>query len=139
MDLGVWEIAVLITAGFIGGFINVMAGGGSIITVPVMMFLGVPGPVANATNRIPILAHNITASLTYLRHGIPNTGLILTLSLCAIPGAIAGSFVSARLSAEQFYLILAVVMAMVMALILTAKDQRSTIDRINPSRIRLFC
>ena len=87
MDLAVWEIAVLIIAGVAGGFINVMAGGGSVITVPVMIFLGVPGPVANGTNRLPILAHNITAALTYLHHGLPQSGMILSLALCAIPGA----------------------------------------------------
>ena len=91
MDLAVWEIAVLIVAGVAGGFINVMAGGGSVITVPVMIFLGVPGPVANGTNRLPILAHNITAALTYLRHGLPQSGMILSLALCAIPGAVVGA------------------------------------------------
>ena len=45
MDLAAWEIAALIIAGMAGGFINVMAGGGSVITVPVMIFLGVPGPI----------------------------------------------------------------------------------------------
>jgi len=53
MDLALWEYAALILAGIVAGFINVMAGGGSIITVPIMMFFGVPGPVANGTNRLP--------------------------------------------------------------------------------------
>ena len=91
MDLATWEIAVLIVAGVGGGFINVIAGGGSVITVPVMIFLGVPGPVANGTNRLPILAQNITAALTYLRHGLPKSGMFLSLALCAIPGAVAGA------------------------------------------------
>ena len=58
MDLAVWEVAVLILAGLAGGFINVMAGGGSVITVPVMIFLGIPGPIANGTNRLPIMVQN---------------------------------------------------------------------------------
>ena len=87
MELAAWEVVVLILAGLAGGFINVMAGGGSVITVPVMIFLGVPGPIANGTNRLPILAHNISAAVTYLRHGLPQWGMILSLSLCAIPGA----------------------------------------------------
>ena len=56
MDLVWWEIVVLIVAGFGAGIVNVMAGGGSILTVPIMMFLGMPGPVANGTNRITIVA-----------------------------------------------------------------------------------
>ena len=58
MDLVWWEIAILIIAGFGAGVVNVMAGGGSILTVPIMMFLGMPGPVWNGTNRITIVAHN---------------------------------------------------------------------------------
>ena len=84
MELGAFELVVLILAGLAGGFINVMAGGGSVITVPVMILLGVPGPVANGTNRLPILVQNISASLTYLRHGVPHAGLMVSLSLCAI-------------------------------------------------------
>ncbi|MFT5134493.1 MAG: putative membrane protein YfcA, partial [Gammaproteobacteria bacterium] len=55
-----WQGITLLLVGILAGFINVMAAGGSMITVPVMVFLGIPGPVANGTNRIAILAQNIT-------------------------------------------------------------------------------
>ena len=57
MDLVWWEIVALIVAGFGAGPVNVMAGGASILTVPILLFLGMPGPVANGTNRITIVAH----------------------------------------------------------------------------------
>ena len=69
MELAAWEVVVLILAGLAGGFINVMAGGGSVITVPVMIFLGVPGPIAHGTPRLPLLAPNISAAVPSLRHG----------------------------------------------------------------------
>ena len=55
MELALWEIGVLILAGLAGGFINVMAGGGSVITVPVMIFLGVPGPVSYTHLTLPTI------------------------------------------------------------------------------------
>ena len=119
MELGAFELVVLILAGLAGGFINVMAGGGSVITVPVMILLGVPGPVANGTNRLPILVQNISASLTYLRHGVPHAGLMVSLSLCAIPGAVAGALVGVQIPAAAFNLILAGVMGGVLLLMLT--------------------
>ena len=119
MELGAFELLVLILAGLAGGFINVMAGGGSVITVPVMILLGVPGPVANGTNRLPILVQNISASLTYLRHGVPHAGLMVSLSLCAIPGAVAGALVGVQIPAAAFNLILAGVMGGVLLLMLT--------------------
>ena len=86
------------------------AGGGSVITVPVMILLGVPGPVAHGTNRLPIFAHNISAALTYIRHGLSRSGMILSLSLCAVPWAVAGALVGVRIPAETLNLILAAVM-----------------------------
>lgn len=116
MDIGLWEVAALIAAGTAGGFINVMAGGGSVITVPVMIFLGVPGPVANGTNRIAILAQNMTAIATFYRGGVIRVRLALTLAACAIPGALLGALLGARLSGPLFNQILAGVMLAVLVL-----------------------
>ena len=136
MELALWEIGVLIVAGLAGGFINVMAGGGSVITVPLMIFLGVPGPVANGTNRLPILAHNISAALIYIRHGLPRSGMILSLSLCAVPGAVAGALVGVRLPVETFNLVLAAVMGLVLILMLTdaGRGHAAAASRPTPQR-----
>jgi len=50
---------VVIFIGFIAGFINTLAGSGSLLTLPLLMFLGLPANVANGTNRIAILLQNI--------------------------------------------------------------------------------
>ena len=92
-----WQYAVLIAAGITGGAINVMAGGGSIITVPVMIFLGVPGPVANGTNRVAILAQNLTAVATFMSRGMANFRLSISLALCALPGALLGAWTGVQL------------------------------------------
>ena len=75
-----WQGIVLILVGIVAGFVNVMAAGGSMISVPVMVFLGIPGPVANGTNRIAILAQNLTAVITFFRKGYSDFRLSLTLS-----------------------------------------------------------
>ena len=111
-----WEIGVLIVAGFAAGLVNVMAGGGSIITVPIMMFLGVPGPVANGTNRITIVAHNAAAIVTYLKHGVPHAKLCFTLTPVVIPPAVVGAYLSTMLNNEQFEWMLAGVMVAVLLL-----------------------
>ena len=105
-----WHYGALIAAGIVGGAINVMAGGGSVITVPVMVFLGVPGPIANGTNRIAILAQNLTAVGTFMRGGQGNFRLSITLALCALPGALLGAWTGVQLSGAQFNTALAAVM-----------------------------
>ncbi|MCP4843139.1 MAG: TSUP family transporter, partial [Halieaceae bacterium] len=83
MALELWQAGLLVVVGTIAGFLNVMAGGGSLLTVPVMVFMGIPGPVANGTNRIAILAQNLTAITTFARRGFRDFKLSLTLALCA--------------------------------------------------------
>ena len=114
MGLELWQAALLAAVGVVGGFLNVMAGGGSLLTVPTMVFLGLPGPVANGTNRIAILAQNVTAVVTFFRKGYSDFMLSLSLAACAVPGAIAGAMVGVRLEGPWFNRVLALVMLAVM-------------------------
>jgi len=137
MDLVWWEIVVLIVAGFGAGLVNVMAGGGSILTVPIMMFLGMPGPVANGTNRITIVAHNASAIVTYLRHGVPHAKLCVTLTLVAIPPALLGAWLSTKLNNEQFEGLLAVVMVAVLILMQAPQAKKQSDADNAPKNLRL--
>ena len=114
MDFSLWQLAGLTGIGVIAGFLNVMAGGGSLLTVPAMVFMGIPGPVANGTNRIAIAVQNLTATWTFIRRGYRELRLSLTLSACAIPGAIVGAMVGVNLEGEWFNRILALIMLGVM-------------------------
>lgn len=116
-ELELWQGAVLIATGVVAGFINVMAGGGSLLTVPVMIFLGVPGPAANGSNRVAILAQNLSAIRTFRRGGRSHFRLGLTLALCATPGAILGAWFGTQLSGAIFNQVLAGVMIAMMVLI----------------------
>ena len=112
--LEIWQLALLTGVGIVAGFLNVMAGGGSLLTVPVMVFMGMPGPVANGTNRIAILAQNITAIATFAKKGFKDFKLSLTLALSAVPGAALGAMVGTSLEGVWFNRILALVMIAVM-------------------------
>jgi uncharacterized protein len=61
---------VLIIAGLIAGFINTLAGNGSIITLPLLLFLGLPANVANGTNRIGILLQSAISSASFKQQKI---------------------------------------------------------------------
>ena len=63
MDAYFWQLPLLFAVGTVAGILNVLAGGGSLLSVPMMLFLGVPGPVANGTNRISIIAQTAAPEL----------------------------------------------------------------------------
>ncbi|MET0051234.1 MAG: sulfite exporter TauE/SafE family protein [Candidatus Thiodiazotropha sp.] len=109
------------------GWLNVMAGGGSLLTVPVMLFMGIPGPVANGTNRIAILAQNISAITAFKRKGHAEFKLGLSLAAAASLGALGGASIGIHLEGVWFDRILALVMVAVLILMATGHD------RVKPS------
>ncbi len=102
---------LLFLTGIIAGFMNVVAGGGSMLTIPMMIFMGLPGNVANGTNRVAILAQNISATVNFFRKKHSNLRLSCSLALCAIPGAIVGAYYGTQVSGIAFNRIVAVIMA----------------------------
>ena len=129
-----WQYIALLLVGIVVGFVNVMAGGGSLLSIPVMLFMGAPAPVANGTNRIAILAQMATAVVAFFRKGYSDFKLSLTLSLAAVPGAVAGAFIGAHLEGAWFNRILAVIMLVVMLVMAT---QKQTPDYAPPQKPRL--
>ena len=125
MEVELWQLVLLTATGALAGIINVMAGGGSLMSVPMMLFLGVPGPVANGTNRISIIAQNIVAVRTFFRRGFSDLRLSLSLAAAATPGAILGALVGVRLDGVWFDRVLAVVMIGVLILMQLPTKKRS--------------
>ncbi len=107
---------MLVATGTVAGFMNVMAAGGSMLTVPMLVFLGLPGPVANGTNRIAIVAQSVTAAYTFFRKGFSDFKLSLTLALCAVPGAVLGALAGVQLRGVWFNRVLAAVMVAMLLL-----------------------
>lgn len=132
-----WELLLLMITGIATGFLNVMAGGGSMLSVPIMIFLGVPGTVANGTNRIAILPQNISAVWAFYRKGFANFKLSLSLGACTIPGTLIGATLASRVPNDQFNSLLAVIMVMV--LIIMSLPQPKTIrPNESPSKSRMI-
>ncbi len=104
------SILILFFAGSIAGFINVNAGGGSTLTLPILIFLGLDGAVANGTNRIAIFIQNASAIYSFKRENYSNFKLSFKLSIFTLPGAILGSILAVNLDNEVFKKILAIVM-----------------------------
>ena len=138
MELELWQLALLIAVGIAGGVLNVIAGGGSLLTVPVMVFLGLPGPVANGTNRIGILAQSITSITTFARRGFSDFRLSLTLSACTIPGAVAGALLGARLEGVWFNRLLALVMLGILLMMHFDRGAEAHSGNSDPTRRQLL-
>jgi uncharacterized membrane protein YfcA len=138
VELDLLQAALLVIVGIAAGFLNVMAGGGSLLTVPVMVFMGLPGPVANGTNRIAILAQNLTAVATFAKRGFSDFKLSLSLAVCALPGAVAGALLGTQLDGIWFNRALAVIMVAVMLIMHFDKGSQQHAEDHQPSRQQLI-
>lgn len=88
------EIAAVAAAGLGGGFVNTLAGGGSMIMVPALMLVGVPADIANGTSRVPITAQCMTSAATFAHAGRLERGPALDVAPLAIAGALLGAYVA---------------------------------------------
>lgn len=119
-----WQNLLLAGIGFLAGILNVLAGGGSLIVMPTMVFLGIPGAVTNGTARVAILGQNLTAIAGFRQKGLSDFRLSFSLALCALPGTFLGAFLGTKLSGVWFNRVLATVMLCVLASMILGKRKK---------------
>ena len=106
---------LLFLVGLIAGTLNVIAGGGSLLSLPVMIFLGLPPTVANGTNRVAILIQNIGASWSFHRRGLVSREWLLLAVPPALAGAVAGTIAAVQIGELEFQRVLAVILVVAAA------------------------
>ncbi len=113
-----WYIYLLvIAAGTLAGFINTLAGNGSLITLPLLIFLGLPANVANGTNRIAILMQTATSVARYRKTGQLDFRHGLILAIPAVIGGVIGAQVAVSINEQLLRLIIGILMVVMLALL----------------------
>jgi len=91
-----WEALLLVIGGLFAGAINTVAGGGSMLTVPLLVLAGVPGNAANGSNRVGILTSNVAAVATFRRLGVDGLRHASRVVVPVVLGGLIGSFAVGR-------------------------------------------
>lgn len=112
-----YYIPLLIVVGFIVGFINTVAGGGSLLSLPILIFLGLPPSVANGTNRVAIVIQTFMATLGFRSKGVATFPFNTYIAFSALIGGIIGAKIAVDINEAIFNKILAIVMLVVIAII----------------------
>jgi len=119
----IFGIIILFVVGAVAAFINVTAGGGSSLTLPVLIFLGLDPSVANGTNRVAILFQNVSSIYSFKREKYYEFKNSLILSALTLPGAIIGAITAVKISDELFEKILGVIMILIIVTMLLPKKK----------------
>jgi len=137
MDQHTLLLAAVPITGFAAGFINTLAGSGSLLTLPILILLGLPANVANGTNRVGVLLQNIVAVATFRRRG----ALPLEGSWKLIVPSVVGSVIGAALAVDLDEALLRQtigVLLIVLIGVMLLKPERWIAEHAAPREPRLF-
>lgn len=128
------EGLALVAIGGVAGFINVLAAGGSMLTLPLLMFLGLPPQAANGTNRVSIALQSVSAVGNFFRAGARDLGISVRLSVPAVLGALAGAWLALVVSDAVFQTVLVVAMVAASVMMLLPQPRLDT-RPLTPERL----
>ena len=132
--------ALVFVAGIVAGTLNTIAGGGSLLTLPVLMLVvGLPPQVANGTSRVAVLVQSLTAAATYRRSKIGGGRLALRLVPLVCTGSLAGAWLATRLPGASMKRVIGIVLLACVPLVVgsgrLAKGAKAQPRRVHPAWI----
>ncbi len=133
-----FEIAILIAAGILSGFINALASSGSTVTLPLLLFLGLPPTIANATNRMPIMAGSLMAMYNFNQSKMINWRKALIITIPVVLGTVTGVIIASLLPGKVVGVMITI--AVIIAMILILSNVRSLLTKkgLAEPRMRWF-
>jgi hypothetical protein len=100
VDSDVVAHVLLAAAGIIAGFVNTIAGGGSMLTLPALMLLGLPADLANGTNRLSVVSQSLSGVWAFHRRGRLELDSLGPIAVPTVLGAAAGAAVASQVPPE---------------------------------------
>jgi uncharacterized membrane protein YfcA len=97
-----WDGVLLVAGGAFAGVVNAVAGGGSILTVPLLVIAGVPGNFANGSNRLGILTSTAASSASFHRLGVGGLAHAAPILVPVLLGSLVGSMAISQLTDDTF-------------------------------------
>lgn len=128
---------LLVPAGFVAGAINTVAGGGSFLTLPLLILLGLPHTVANGTNRLAILIQTAGATAAFRRADAIPASVPVRLGAAAVLGAGLGSMLAVHVGETVFLRFLSIVMVLFTLFPLLQRGARDGDARPDARRVGL--
>lgn len=113
MDLTWQTLIILSLVAGIAGFVDAMAGGGGLLTIPAMLMANIPPLLTLGTNKLQATAGSFSASMTMMRHGKIHPKQIWQAIIMAFVGAVLGTLAVQLLSPDAFKKIIPFLMAII--------------------------
>ena len=124
----IYQYVIAIAAGFLAGVVNTLAGSGSMFTLPVLLFLGLPPHLANGTNRVGILTQTFVGAYTLYKRGSIRVGQDFYYIIPVVTGSFLGAMIAVNIPEDVLQTTIGVVMFGLLIVILSRYNEllRST-------------
>ena len=113
--MDILQLFTLFVLGICTGVINTIAGGASLLTVPLLVIMGLPANAANATNRLGVFSQTLTASLSFNKRHLLNKKLVILLAIPSFLGSMIGAYLSIDISKKTIALIILSCLLLILA------------------------
>ncbi|MEN9902497.1 MAG: hypothetical protein RL651_1161 [Pseudomonadota bacterium] len=110
---------VCVFAGFLCGFFNTVASSGSAVTLPLLVFLGVPPAIANGTNRLPVVLAALVATYAFIKAGKIRWAIALKLSIPPMVGCLIGAEIADHIDPSKLHGVIAIAVVVALVLLFT--------------------
>jgi len=135
MNLTIYEFILAMTGSFIAGAINTLAGNGSVITLSILTdLIGLPGNLANGTNRVGVLLQAAGSGTGFAKNKMIDLAKSRYIIILTVIGSIIGVYVATVVSNEQFLSVFKYLMIL-MLLVILVKPERWLISSGDKSNL----
>ena len=117
LELEWYKYVLIIAGGLVAGFINTLAGSGSLVTLPILIFAGLPATVANGTNRIAIMLQNVVGVTSFNKKKVLDIKGVLYLGIPATIGSIIGANIAVNVNEDIMEKVIGVIMVLMLFVI----------------------
>jgi len=139
IELTFIKAAIIFVAGLGVGFINTLSGSGSLISLPLLIFMGMDAGMANGTNRIAVFLQTFVGLAVFKKEKILDPKAALKLGIPVVLGAIPGALIATQVPNTYFEKVLGVIfIVMTILMILTPKQWNKKFELGESFQIRLF-
>lgn len=121
---GIWEITIALAGSFLAGAINTFAGNGSVITLSILTsVLGLPGNLANGTNRVGIFLQSVASGTGFAKNRLLDLRKSGSIIITTLAGALAGVYTATIVSDDQFLFVFKYLMILMLIIILVKPER----------------
>lgn len=126
-----YEVTLLIVCPliFLAGFVDSIAGGGGLISIPAYLFAGLPIHTAYGTNKLSAGIGTVIAGANYLKNGKMNITAAIAGAITALPGSCLGSLLALHLSPKVLQISLMIILPLVTIFTFTNRRFSSSIQK----------